>query len=353
MEESNKRLVWADITKGIAICTIVAFHSGFLPLQHQILPLVTPWMVALFCILHGFLCARKSDRTITELLRKRIRSYLVPYILFGFVTFVLWLILRHFEVGTVVASSWQKEMSHFVLGQDTVFNGPLWFFPPFFVAAVSFELFRRYSKRIATVLLLLISYTCAQVSIGLNVHQLRVFFSYDLAVVFLGFMIFGAALSRVNTKSVRWYIWVVIVVFFILVSFTNGTIDVFERMFHSVPLFWFSAVCGSILIIHLAYWIEEIGGIVCNFFMYVGKSSMLVFATHWVMMQWLTYVLVLFGVVQFLHGTVGVASFSYFISNKYIFTAIEIPLFAVYMIVPLGVPLLYATISRITRKMIQ
>lgn len=330
---NRKRIAFIDIARGIAILAVIAVHTGFLPLQHQILPLVTPWMLPVFAVLHGWLA--KDTHPFTETVVKRVRSLIVPYLIAGFVSYALWLGLRWYAVGTVLFVPWDAALFQIFLGTSLVFNGPLWFLPAFFIATVVFEGCKKMLVTDNTPKSLLTAALLAFLSFVVNPTHSHVIFSFDLSLLLASFMIMGVQLRGVRWEKVERSTWVEIAIGFVILSLYNGTIDMFGRQFGNPWLYLLSAHIGSGLIIRVAQFIEEKKWRAGAGLVTVGQYSLILLATHWPIMQWLTFFLTVIGLVPMLGGAPTYSSFSYYHPSAIVFTLIELPLLVLYMVTPL------------------
>lgn len=348
MNAPKNRFVWADIAKGVAICAVVAFHTGYLPLQHQLLPLMTPWMLPVFAILHGMLSSNDRIRTIRATLHIRFYSYMLPYVIYGLVGFMLWIGVKNLSPGGgVLDIPWTTELTHLLTGGPLVSNGPLWFLPSFFIASVVFVLTKQYLSRLPAVYLTALSF--GVVGLGILIHEYTSVlpFAYDLSIVFLGFMVFGLTRVQVYSQKSPGTVWVALAVIFVVLAMRNGTIDLFERRVNAWPMYWLTAIIGSLILIRVSQWVEIMKYRWLGFIGVVGQSSVDILSTHWPLMQWITVLLNLIGIIPWLRGVQTYTSFSYYIENKYIFTIIEMPLLLLYFIIPFLILPLRKVIHRI------
>lgn len=330
---NQKRIAFIDIARGFAILAVIAVHTGFLPLQHQLLPLITPWMLPVFAVLHGWLA--KDTHSFADVAVKRFRSLIVPYCIAGFVSYALWLGLRWYAVDTVLFVPWDMALRQILLGTSLVFNGPLWFLPAFFIATVIFEINRATFTKGGIAKALLLAATLMFFSFTVNPTKSHVVFSYDLSLLLASFMLVGERLRAVHWEKIQMGTWIAVGVGFVALSIFNGTIDMFGREFGNPWLYLISAHIGSGLVIGVAQRMAERKWWVTGALAVIGRHSLLVLVTHWPMMQWLTFVLTILGLVPVLGGTPTYTSFSYDHPSAIVFTLIELPLLALYMAVPL------------------
>ncbi len=343
----RQRLRYVDITKGIAVISVVLYHTGFLPFQHQILPLITPWMLSVFAIVYGMTSSMPSDiYAIRPILYRRFRSTLIPYILYGSVSYMFWLGLRWYAPESVVFASWQDGLHQLLTGVGLVYNGPLWFLPPFFIAMMMYELLRVTRLLSHTVLAVCIAHALAFGAWQINRQGIQVMYSYDLSLLFVAFMCMGLVLKRIQLEKISWGTWIGMGVCFLYLCTVNGTVDIFGRLFQNHILYWSTAIIGSMIILRVAYLFEQIDGRIVRGIELCGKHSIILFSTHWPIMQWLTFCLWVLGGIGILDGVPTYTSFSYYHPSAVLFTLIELPLLVLYVAVPLCILPVYFWVKR-------
>jgi acyltransferase len=333
------RRISLDIAKGFGITTVILIHTGFLPFQYQILPVLTPWMLSIFAVISGILAYDSQDRHLSSSILKKTRSLLIPYLTFGIVSFILWLQLRWYAPESALFDSWTSQLQNFVTGKGLTFNGPLWFLPAFFISSSLLLILKKYLVTLHACILTGISLLFVYLGVLINPDRTQFIFSYDLAFIFLGFSIFGMVSGKVNKYMTGKKMIFPLTIIYILSCMGNGTIDILQRTYHHWFLFWVSGTVGSFLIIQLSEYIATTKFFLMKILSHVGRASLVILCTHWPIMQMMTYLVWSIGLVSFLSGTPGLAAFSYYHPNKYIFTIIEIPLLLLYTIIPMYIGL--------------
>lgn len=329
---TSVRIRYIDIARGIAIATVIAYHTDLLPLQHQLLPLITPWMLPLFALLYGMTSGiRQSKRSLVVLVKQRVNSLLVPYIYFGLLSYVVWVFLRLYAQGSVLFVSWQEGLWQFLTGAGIVYNGPLWFLPSFFIASVIFAIVREPMRQSKKADLFILAHGFVILAYVINPQRARLPFSYDLSVLFAGYMCIGAWLSMFRWEKIPMLVWQGMLAMFVFLGLRNGTVDIFFRLFGNPFVHWVTAIIGSLLVLRISAGIDRQLPVIGRLLSRAGKDSMILFAIHWPLMQYMTFVLSLSGLVGWLGGTITYTSFSYYHPSAVIFTLIEIPLLILYV----------------------
>jgi len=332
-ENLKKRLVWIDIAKGIGILSVVLYHTGFLPFQKQFLPLITSYMLPLFCVVGGYVFAHQRD--CGKFVIKKIQSLVVPYLVFGIISYVFWFILIHISNYQIIQTDAGGQFIQFLLGKNLIFNGPLWFLIAFFSANVIYNVIYPYAHNKSAFKQVGFAFFLWLISYFMNPSKMHYVYSFDLVLCMASILLLGDTIRNNWEKIVQKKIIMICLPFFFVFSLKNGVVDMYGRIYGNLILFWCNAIVGSFIILFLSLLIAKKTMIIAKILEYLGKRSLLVLVTHWPIMQWTTYLLKSIGVLNLINGKPGFASFSYFISNKYVFTLVEIPLLIIYTLVPI------------------
>lgn len=328
-----KRIVWIDIAKGIGILSVVLYHTGFLPFQKQLLPLITSYMLPLFCVVGGYVFTRQHHYT--EFVMKKMKSLIFSYLVFGLISYLLWFILIRVSNYRAIWMDPKEQFMQFLLGKNLIFNGPLWFLIAFFLANVIFNLIYPYTYNKSVFRQIGFAFFLWLISYFINLHKFHFPYSFDLALLMTSLLLAGHTMKSNWETIAQRNIVIVSFIFFLIFSLKNGIVDMYGRIYGNPILFWCNATVGSFIILFLSFLIVKKTMRIAKILEYLGKRSLLVLVTHWPIMQWTTYILKSIGVLELINGKPGLASFSYFISNKYIFTLVEIPLLIIYTLLPI------------------
>lgn len=340
-----------DIARGMAILSVIAYHTGFLPLQYQILPLITPWMILLFPMTAGMIRTDTSPAVIR--IGSKIRSTFLPYLLFGCLSLAGWLFLRTaYPAPTPLSLPVRDTIWNYVLGRALIFNGPLWFLPPYLImyviASVYFKIFPK-SSIIPTAAF---SAFCLFAGMFMNPAGIKLPYSADLGIQFTGYYLAGRLIGQIEGKAGRTGRWAIGVVFFyILFAYLNGTTVLFDRQYHNPILLPLTAMGGTWIILHVSRLMESWKAPVVSILHYAGRYSLLLFSLHWPLMQWLTFFLFRAGLLRIVNGIPNHVTFSYYFPDAVTFTLIEVVLLIFYMGFIFPITLLVSSASKkITRS---
>ena len=133
------RLVEIDILKGLGILAMVAGHVGFGRVFDFA---IHPFNMPLFFLASGFLYRCRGSFSLY--VKKKVRTLLVPYILFGLLFCIIWTPVQLLRGEPLFDLAFHL----FLMNSEGIpIGGALWFLTAFFFAAVLFDLIFRLSKR--------------------------------------------------------------------------------------------------------------------------------------------------------------------------------------------------------------
>jgi acyltransferase len=288
--EKKKRIDWIDASRGVSILGVIAFHTGFLPFITIIDPILMSWILPVFLFTGGWLL-KNTPFTLPRVI-VRIRRMLVPFFIAGAVSFLGWIFLRTIYPQQILNQPINRELIKWWTGRNPYFNSPLWFIPTYlaasiFMQAIAVWWFRR---RIVTRGICSMFFVVAGFFLSRPFHY--PVFSYDLVLLFIGMIMMGSVASTVSFPKIvpRVVFDVVALVLFLVVSVSNGYIDMFQRQFGNPLLFMVSATLGTYSVARFCF--RRFAGL--------GRASMSLLVWHWPIMQWLTYGLFISGVLNHL-----------------------------------------------------
>lgn len=144
---SKKRIETIDILKGIAILTVVIGHSGF----GTIVPrYFSSFHMQIFFVLSGFLYVPGKFHSLSELLKRKAKTLLIPYVFFASITIISCLLItgiyqsNYFDFPYCLVGLVYSNRSIFPI------NGGLWFLQCLFLVEVMFWIIEsKVSRRIS------------------------------------------------------------------------------------------------------------------------------------------------------------------------------------------------------------
>lgn len=134
---AKERIGYLDMLKGLAMCIIVSGHIhneyGWfsLPLQAFAIPM--------YFMLSGMTFRREKFATVWDLIKRRAKTLLLPYVMFALLTWAFWAV---FSIATHRHTDIWSPLLQVVLSQGSgeflTFNPPLWFITCLFVIEVMY-----------------------------------------------------------------------------------------------------------------------------------------------------------------------------------------------------------------------
>jgi fucose 4-O-acetylase-like acetyltransferase len=246
------RVAWLDSLKGLGILLVVCGHQYLPPALHQ---WIYSFHVPLFFFISGCLFDASRYAGQAAYARRRSRTILVPYVVFGLATWLLWAAVRRpFGASHNVAIPLWKPLLGLLYGNATgdwlIFDSPLWFLPCIFVAANLFFWIHAHAKGgVAGALCLFASAAVGAVVVGYQPFPAP--WGADLALSAAVF--FGAgyclrpALDRAMTAA-PWLIFAAAAVALaaanLALSWRNGPVDMNSRSFGNPVVFYAAAFAG-------------------------------------------------------------------------------------------------------------
>jgi acyltransferase len=145
----SERTHWIDIARGIGIIFIIYAHMlGSKDPRY----LFYAFHIPLFFFLSGVVYNPKKYGNFLTFLKKSIKGLLVPYFIFAFISFILWLVglktLNFFSPEII-----KQFLSIFYANSNyglMAFNDVLWFLPALFVTRILFALIVNFSAKTKT-----------------------------------------------------------------------------------------------------------------------------------------------------------------------------------------------------------
>jgi acyltransferase len=257
---SQGRIQYLDIAKGIGIILMVMGHSTFGEgFQHYIHGFHMP----LFFFISGLLYTFKPERGWLEVCKGKCRSILVPYIVFGLITWGIWALTRG---GRVSGADLFIPLRHLIWINSTglVISGEFWFLSAMFFASLLFDglfrIFARASIR-CSILAVLVLIGC----LFRRTFDIQLPWSLLSGMVGAGFM--GIAyLMKQKAKaggfarrlfSLHWYEIAILTLVSGVLIFINDPVNMRRSVYGNVPLFWLNATVMSVVIINVSMKIEN------------------------------------------------------------------------------------------------
>ena len=266
--KTYKRINYLDYIKGFTILLVVLGHiySADNPIKIWIYSFHMP----LFFIVSGFLSTNKRLDIITTI-KKKFKSIVIPYILFG----IVFLIFRaKLNMGV------QLNLESFIFSLLTSSSlGALWFLPALFIIEIIFALLNK--SKLNDIFKILITIILFLIGLKGNVYysNLYLIVIYRSLVGFGFFMLGNYTFKYVKKLEVSYIIVFFMFILSINIALKNGCVDLWGLIFNNKKLYIIGSVIGSLSIVLL---FKKLGDKFDNIkiLSYFGFNSLIVMSTH-------------------------------------------------------------------------
>ncbi len=288
----KSRITWIDVARGIGIILVIYGHALD---ANSIRHLIYAFHMPLFFFLSGIVFHHKKEDRFVPFLKKNVRSILIPYFIFAFITWFWWI----FEANTM---SFKIGLDQFLSifygnGADGMlrFDNVLWFLPCLFVARIMFYFVTKYSqdnrRRIAAAL---IGFSIFGYGIAQLFPNLALPFGIEIALT--GIVYLGVGYLW-NTQTEYWkekfhkhskYIFAASLTLCLIIAQLNFQISGYHidfriNRYDNYFLFYTAAFSGILSTLALSIWIHH-----NRILEYIGKKTMILFIFHTVLFVYFT-----------------------------------------------------------------
>lgn len=271
------RVSWIDSAKGIAMLLVIYLHSGA-ELHSSIV--FGSFHMPLFFFLSG-LFLFKRDTDFYPFLNKKVRSLLIPYLIFGLIlasySTILDIFIRHNDI-----IPGYRHIGLFVNTRRAPFYGSLWFLLTLFSVEVILWSLHRWIKNDIVRLIVCLLVFCIGGVIVRDYGSLL--WSFDLTMVCLIFTELGYIFATYQKLLSEKLIIGLLLPVFIIAAYLNyyysgASVDLFSCRIGSITLFFLAAVSGTILIIPTAKFFSGI-----KLLNYIGSNSLLYYCLQFLLL---------------------------------------------------------------------
>ncbi len=282
----KQRVKWVDYAKGMAIVAVLLLH---LPIAGKYQLIADAVVMPLFFYLSGMFDQSEKYDGYVSFIRKRGVYILLPYFVFGFLTYVFWLIVgRHYGLSSEDNIQFWEPLVGMLNGTyyGLVHYIPLWFFPCFFVVnSMSCFLYRLFPH--AFVMRIVVAFILFVAGIAMSHYNVTLLpWNINGACCLLFYYLMGkksrtSVLKNVLQLSNK----MLLLVFFILaavsvsLALSNTRPMYFINEYGSVLLAFGAACCGVASIMLLCILIENVFPTL-RFLLFVGENSLVILVTH-------------------------------------------------------------------------
>lgn len=297
-KETLSRLDYIDIAKGLGMLTIIWGHVVEFGITNSF---VYAFHIPLFFALSGCVFDRERYTNYRQFLTKKIKTLLIPYLLFSFATWAIWVIYLKLTTNNV-EGIYHPLLQTFIAqgsGGYLVHNVPLWFVTCLFVVENIYWVLSKYTpKTIITISVLL-----AIVGYYLNTDPYCILYNFDMrelpwsievalsAIIFFGFghlFIKKYPHTEIINKVIKHKVssTLMIVLLYIVVLFIanyNGHVTMGSNILGNPIVFYIGAFCGIIATVMTSIMLSMTKwkfSHVLNFIRWFGRNSYYAMAIH-------------------------------------------------------------------------
>jgi len=241
-----------------------------------------------FFIITGFLI-NVDDISFGKLVRKKVKTILIPYYFFAIITFVFWYFIetkfeepvdRHQDVINYSIGLLLGIPSKEYLG----FNFPIWYLPSLFCSELLFFAIRKFFAKYAILPIIL------SVGIGIfltEIHFIRLPYGIDVSLFSILFIYIGYISRKRNwiekgISSPRPFLKIILILGFLLLTIIVSQVNTGEelvsmvkRSFNNYLLFFIGGLSGTLFLLYLGSFFNK--SAVFNFF---GRNTVIILGFH-------------------------------------------------------------------------
>ena len=278
--QKTKRIPWIDNGKAIAISLVALGHMQSIYIVNEI---IFSFVMPAFFFLSGLTFERSSKAPFVELLRKKIRSLVVPYFGFSAILFLFWfLVRRNFGLSYQTDATVLDVVIQILCGTNsTFFVTPLWFLTCLFMVELCFWGLLRLQKKWLKAVIIAVLYVPGLIYVTYMdlLHLPHLFWNIDQIPFCLYFFALGYVASKWNVVD-KWLcllknnvgaLIVSVLVFALAFVVRDNTMSIFLFLFmHTVMIHM-----GLLAFVVVSRSLKE--NAVLNF---VGQNTITIFALH-------------------------------------------------------------------------
>jgi len=273
----SARNVSIDIARGIGIFLVVWGHTFHgCPVKNEIFLFHMP----LFFMLSGFFFKETTDSFI-EVLKKKIQSYLFPYIFFLVLCLALASLL--YQICGVIP---RYDITPVIVLRPGGVVTALWFLVSLFeVQILCYLLFRCFRKEVVRFIVCLLCLLCGYVLYRTDIH-LPLFLDSSLSMLlffYVGYLLHRKEAVRLPVSKQLLFV-VVGLCFYVIAVLCHYTLDIKDnRIAGNLFIITCSAIGASYCILILSRWLSKKcsgKGILIKVLSYLGRNTMVIFALH-------------------------------------------------------------------------
>lgn len=293
---SIKRLDYIDIAKSLGMLTIIWGHIIHYGWSNQI---VYAFHIPLFFFLSGMVFKAEKYPTVWDLIKKRAKTLLLPYLIFSLATWALWVGMR--IVANDSTDYWYPLVQTFIAqgsGGYLRHNLPLWFVSCLFLVEIFYYWINKLPQIYAIVLCIGFSvFGCCVEAQGLASWN-SLPWSFDGALICLLFYASGhwliervshAELQNIinGKKAFAWFVIIALTIVLYFSSVYNGYVTIgSNKVGNNIAFFYLNSYIGIVIMLVFCICLSnrklntKLGGVILSYIKWFGQNSFYAMATH-------------------------------------------------------------------------
>lgn len=296
-QNTNKRLTFIDIAKGIGIILMVIGHTGFMDYY------ISLFHMPLFFFLAGYTYTYHDGglSELKETIKRRIQSLYIPFIKYELFFTLFFNVFVYFHL---IDSDYNKipntvNMLDSILTLNVVDNltGAAWFIPVIFIVSISFAIacvLAQKLKKIMNPYITLLLISLIMLTIGYYFSLNEIHMAKNIEVVFSVFVIYylGYIAKHIKIKESMQIPLCILSVGVLFYISKYGSISIAFNKYFSPLILIIASISGSKLVIGISKLIEKTKYL-SNVLQYIGKNTLPIMFLHLLCFKLVTYVQIL------------------------------------------------------------
>lgn len=277
ISEYNVRIEWVDIAKAICMICVVITHCSYC--NNYIRAIFEPFFLTTFFFLSGYVYKNKYN--FKQLLIKKAKTILFPWLFFGIINIVLSQILsfnKHTSLINEIICMFLQ-----IRGNSDV----LWFLACLFITFIPFYFFSKHLNKSSFFIAFLLSVIsvlyCKYIKISTPFYENNAL-PWHIQMVFIAnfFMMLGYYYKNYNIiadKYIQNKVLIILGLIYIIIIYVNliffGNIVSLSCYDANIFIWYFLNVLGITIIIEISKRIKA-----NKFFSFIGSNTILIFCMH-------------------------------------------------------------------------
>lgn len=268
----NKRLLFLDYAKGFGIIALLFAHTMNTE-EHYVGIWITSWFMPIFFVVSGIILQKKfggvtAPKNIVELVKKRLFQLGVPYLFFGTLLSVFYILLS-------IVSGESPNVIYYLVRIITLKGiDSLWFIPCYFLTELLMCILLLFENVIGKVIRI------AFLIFGIVNITLSIDFPFVLIFDCYVFTYFGYVVSKYSIiEKTNIFVALFLFIIGIPLAIFNGGVSLASLHFNYGYLYIINAVINSFAILAIFYYFEQ-KTINIKFLDFFGKNTIVVLCTN-------------------------------------------------------------------------